>query len=179
MDNDLITIIISSIACLIIGGIIGYILFRYIIKQKYQNSLLAAEKEAERLKQEKLLEVKTKFINKKAELEKEVEVNVTFPTEYHAEDLAGKEAVFKCTVHEIKVKELPELDDDFAAEVSEFDTLDEYKNDIKAKIKEQKIAENTHGAGKAADGGADGAALGIPGIFHKQAKQQICHSSSR
>ena len=76
-----------------------------------------------------------------AELEKEVEVNVTFPTEYHAEDLAGKEAVFKCTVHEIKVKELPELDDDFAAEVSEFDTLDAYKNDIKAKIKEQKISE--------------------------------------
>ena len=76
-----------------------------------------------------------------AEAEKEVEVNVTFPKEYHAEDLAGKEAVFKCTVHEIKVKELPELDDEFASEVSEFDTLDEYKADIKAKIKEQKIAE--------------------------------------
>ena len=76
-----------------------------------------------------------------AETEKEVEVNVTFPAEYHAEDLAGKEAVFKCTVHEIKVKELPELDDEFAAEVSEFDTLEEYKADIKAKIKEQKIAE--------------------------------------
>ena len=76
-----------------------------------------------------------------AEAEKEVEVNVTFPAEYHAEDLAGKEAVFKCTVHEIKVKELPELDDEFAAEVSEFDTLDEFKADIKAKIKEQKIAE--------------------------------------
>ena len=76
-----------------------------------------------------------------AETEKEVEVNVTFPEEYHAEDLAGKEAVFKCTVHEIKVKELPELDDEFAAEVSEFDTLEEYKADIKAKIKEQKIAE--------------------------------------
>ena len=75
------------------------------------------------------------------EAEKEVEVNVTFPAEYHAEDLAGKEAVFKCTVHEIKTKELPELDDEFAAEVSEFDTLDEYKADIKAKIKEQKIAE--------------------------------------
>jgi len=75
------------------------------------------------------------------EAEKEVEVNVTFPEEYHAEDLAGKEAVFKCTVHEIKVKELPELDDEFAAEVSEFDTLEEYKADIKAKIKEQKIAE--------------------------------------
>ena len=72
---------------------------------------------------------------------KEVEVNVTFPKEYHAEDLAGKEAVFKCTVHEIKVKELPELDDEFAAEVSEFDTLEEYKADIKAKIKEQKIAD--------------------------------------
>ena len=76
-----------------------------------------------------------------AEAGKEVEVNVTFPKEYHAEDLAGKDAVFKCTVHEIKVKELPELDDEFAAEVSEFDTLDEYKADIKAKIKDQKIAD--------------------------------------
>ena len=75
------------------------------------------------------------------EAEKEVEVNVTFPEEYHSEDLAGKEAVFKCTVHEIKTKDLPELDDEFAAEVSEFDTLEEYKADIKAKIKEQKIAE--------------------------------------
>ena len=75
------------------------------------------------------------------EAEKEVEVNVTFPEEYHAENLAGKEAVFKCTVHEIKVKELPEIDDEFAAEVSEFDTLEEYKADIKAKIKEQKIEE--------------------------------------
>ena len=76
-----------------------------------------------------------------AEKEKEVEVNVTFPEEYHAEELAGKPAVFKCTVHEIKAKELPELDDEFAAEVSEFDTLDAYKADIKAKIKEQKIAD--------------------------------------
>lgn len=76
-----------------------------------------------------------------AEAEKEVEVNVTFPEEYHSDDLAGKAAVFKCTVHEIKAKELPELDDEFAAEVSEFDTLDAYKADIKAKIKEQKIAD--------------------------------------
>ena len=76
-----------------------------------------------------------------AEAEKEVEGNVTFPEEYHSEDLAGKAAVFKCTVHEIKAKELPELDDEFAAEVSEFDTLDAYKADIKAKIKEQKIAD--------------------------------------
>ena len=76
-----------------------------------------------------------------AEAEKEVEVNVTFPEEYHSADLAGKAATFKCTVHEIKVKELPELDDDFAAEVSEFDTLDEYKADIKAKLAERKEKE--------------------------------------
>ena len=75
------------------------------------------------------------------ELEKEVEVKVTFPEEYHAEELKGKEAVFKCTVHEIKAKELPELDDEFAAEVSEFDTLEEYKADIKTKIKERKQTE--------------------------------------
>ncbi len=75
------------------------------------------------------------------EAEKEVEVNVTFPEEYHSADLAGKAATFKCTVHEIKVKELPELDDDFAAEVSEFDTLDEYKASIKEKLVEQKVAE--------------------------------------
>ena len=76
-----------------------------------------------------------------AETEKEVEVKVTFPEDYHAEELKGKEAVFKCTVHEIKAKELPEIDDEFAAEVSEFDTLEEYKADVKAKIKEQKAAD--------------------------------------
>ena len=76
-----------------------------------------------------------------AEAEKEMEVKVTFPEDYHAEDLKGKEAVFKCTIHEIKAKELPEIDDEFAAEVSEFDTLEEYKADIKAKIKDQKASE--------------------------------------
>ena len=75
------------------------------------------------------------------EAEKVVEVKVTFPEEYHAEELKGKEAVFKCTVHEIKEKQIPEIDDEFAAEVSEFDTLDEYKADVKAKIKEQKENE--------------------------------------
>ena len=70
-----------------------------------------------------------------------VDVVVTFPEDYHAEELKGKEAVFKCTVHEIKAKELPEIDDEFAAEVSEFDTLDEYKADVKAKIKEQKATD--------------------------------------
>ena len=76
-----------------------------------------------------------------AEAEKEVEVKVTFPEEYHAEELKGKDAVFKCTIHEIKVKQIPEIDDEFAAEVSEFDTLEEYKADVKAKIKEQKAAD--------------------------------------
>ena len=68
----------------------------------------------------------------------ECEVNVTFPTEYHAKELAGKPATFKVTVKEIKVKELPELDDEFASEVSEFETLDEYKTDIRAKLSERK-----------------------------------------
>ena len=76
-----------------------------------------------------------------AEAEKEVEVKVAFPEEYHAEELKGKDAVFKCTIHEIKEKQIPEIDDEFAAEVSEFDTLDEYKADVKAKIKEQKENE--------------------------------------
>lgn len=68
----------------------------------------------------------------------ETEVNVTFPEEYHAEELKGKPATFKVTVKEIKYKELPELDEDFVQDVSEFDTVDEYKADIKAKILERK-----------------------------------------
>ena len=67
----------------------------------------------------------------------EFDVNVTFPTEYHAEDLAGKAAVFKCKINGITKVELPELDDDFAKDVSEFDTLDEYKADLKAKIEKR------------------------------------------
>ncbi len=64
----------------------------------------------------------------------EFDVNVTFPEEYHAAELAGKPAVFKCKLHEIKFNELPELDDEFAKDVSEFDTFAEYKADVKAKI---------------------------------------------
>lgn len=74
-----------------------------------------------------------------AELGSEVEVNVTFPEEYHAEDLAGKDAVFTVKVLGIKTKELPELDDDFAIDTSEFDTLEEYKADLKEKM--QKSAD--------------------------------------
>lgn len=69
--------------------------------------------------------------------EEEFDVNVTFPEEYAAE-LAGKDAVFKCKIHEIKSKELPELDDEFAKDVSEFDTLDELKDDLKKQIAERK-----------------------------------------
>ena len=68
----------------------------------------------------------------------EVDVNVTFPTEYHSEDLAGKPALFKVKVHEVKEKILPELDDEFAKDVSEFDTLEEYKKSIHDKLFEKK-----------------------------------------
>ncbi len=76
-----------------------------------------------------------------AEVGRETEVNVTFPEEYHAKELAGKPAVFKCTVKEIKVKELPEADDEFAKDVSEFDTMEEYRADLKKKIEERKAAD--------------------------------------
>ncbi|MBE7051059.1 MAG: trigger factor [Ruminococcaceae bacterium] len=69
-----------------------------------------------------------------AEIGKETEVNVTFPEEYHAEELKGKPAVFKVTVKEIKEKELPALDDDFAKDVSEFETFEEYKNSVKERL---------------------------------------------
>lgn len=75
-----------------------------------------------------------------AELGKELEVNVTFPEEYHAKELAGCPAVFKCKVNEIKVKELPEADDDFAQDVSSFDTIAEYKESLRAKLAETKAA---------------------------------------
>jgi len=71
----------------------------------------------------------------------DVEVNVTFPEEYHQKDLAGKPALFKVEIKDIKFKELPELDDEFAQDVSEFDTLDEYKKDVMAKLLVQKQKE--------------------------------------
>ena len=76
-----------------------------------------------------------------ANIGEEVEVNVTFPEDYHAEDLKGKPAVFKCTVNEIKVKELPAADDEFAKDVSEFDTLAEYRDDIRAKLLDRKTQD--------------------------------------
>lgn len=76
-----------------------------------------------------------------ARLGEETEVNVTFPEDYQAEELKGKDAVFKCTVKEIKVKELPEPDDEFASEVSEFDTMAEYRQSVEKKLLEKKEAD--------------------------------------
>ena len=76
-----------------------------------------------------------------AEIGKDVEVNVTFPEDYQAEDLAGKAAVFKCKVNEIKETELPEVDDEFASEVSDFDTVAEWKEELKKDLSEKKEAQ--------------------------------------
>ena len=77
-----------------------------------------------------------------AEIGKEVTVKVTFPEDYHAEDLKGKAAEFKCTIREVKEKELPELDDEFAAEVSEYDTFDEYKAATVKSLQDKKLEES-------------------------------------
>ena len=76
-----------------------------------------------------------------AEIGKETDVNVTFPEEYQEKSLAGKPAVFKCTVKSIKEKELPELNDEFASEVSEFDTLAEYKESVKVDLEVKKLSD--------------------------------------
>lgn len=82
-----------------------------------------------------------------AEIDKEITVNVTFPEDYHAEELKGKNAEFKCTIKEIKEKELPELDDEFASDVSEFDTMEEYREDLKKQLtkKKEETAEEEKG----------------------------------
>lgn len=74
-------------------------------------------------------------------INEECDVNVTFPEDYQAEDLKGKAALFKCTVLEIKEKQIPAIDDEFASEVSEFDTLDEYKADVRKKLEDKKTAD--------------------------------------
>ena len=102
-------------------------------------------------------------------LNETADINVTFPEEYHAPDLAGKDAVFTVTVKAIKEKELPELDDEFAAEVSEFETLEDYKADIKEKIRDRKKeAANTERENKIVDAAVEAATMDIPEAgFHK------------
>ncbi len=72
-----------------------------------------------------------------ANINDEIDVNVTFPEDYHSEELKGQAAVFKVKINEIKFKQLPEINDEFASDVSEFETLDEYKSDIRVKLTEQ------------------------------------------
>ncbi len=109
-----------------------------------------------------------------AEIGKETDVNVTFPEDYQASELAGKAAVFKCTVKEIKEKQLPELDDEFAAEVSEFDTLAEYKEDVKKTLMTKK-----EDAAKAAkedaviDAIVEGAQMEIPDAMVETQQRQM------
>lgn len=98
-----------------------------------------------------------------AAIGEEKDVNVTFPEEYHAKDLAGKAAVFKCKVNGIKVKELPEADDEFAKEVSEFETIAEYKEDLKKKLTEQKEkAANAEKQGVVVTKAVENASMEIP-----------------
>ncbi|GFO84271.1 MULTISPECIES: trigger factor [Anaerostipes] len=108
------------------------------------------------------------------ELNEETEINVTFPEEYHAADLAGKEAVFEVKIKAIKEKELPELDDEFASEVSEFETLDEYKADIKEKIRERKKEEaKTERENKLVDLAVENAQMDIPDAMVEEQVQQM------
>ena len=93
----------------------------------------------------------------------DVEVNVTFPEDYQAEELAGKAAVFKCTIHKIEAKELPALDDDFAKDVSEFDTLDEYKKEIKDNLTKKKEEQaKTEKENAVVDKAVENATMEIP-----------------
>ena len=102
------------------------------------------------------------------------DVNVTFPEEYHAADLAGKPAVFKCKLNGIKETELPELDDEFASEVSEFETMDEYKADLKEtlKAKKEKAAKNTK-EGLVIDKIIENATMDIPEAMVETTKEQM------
>ncbi|MBQ8947708.1 MAG: trigger factor [Lachnospiraceae bacterium] len=94
----------------------------------------------------------------------ECEVNVTFPEDYHAKDLAGKAAVFKCMVNEIKYDELPELDDDYASDISEFETFDEYKADVRKNLEERRQKEAREAKEDAAVAAAvENAKIDIPG----------------
>jgi trigger factor len=104
----------------------------------------------------------------------EVEVNVTFPEEYHAPELAGKAAVFAVKINGIKVKELPVIDDEFADEVSEFETLEEYKADIRAKLVEQKEkAAQTEKENKVVDLAIENATMDIPAAMIDDQAQQM------
>ena len=110
-----------------------------------------------------------------------VEVNVTFPEEYQAAELAGKEAVFQCDVNKVETKELPELDDDFAQDVSEFDTLAEYREDVKKNLTEKKEKEaRTAKENAAVDKAIENAEMEIPdAMLNTQVRQMMNDFASR
>ena len=98
-----------------------------------------------------------------AEIDQDVEVNVKFPEDYHEKSLAGKDALFKCVVHTIKEKELPELDDEFASDVSECETLEEYRQEVEKKLTDRKQAEAREKIeDQAVDQAAENAEMDIP-----------------
>jgi len=110
----------------------------------------------------------------------ECEVNVTFPEQYHAKEVAGKPAVFKVTVKEIKEKELPELDDEFAEEVSDFETLDEYKADIRAKLLESKQRQAaTENENRVVEKVVENASMDIPEPMLEAQVQTMINDSAR
>ena len=115
-----------------------------------------------------------------AKIGKEVEVNVTFPENYQAAELAGKPATFKVTVKAIKVKELPKLDDDFAKDVSEFDTLAEYKEHVKTNLEDKKANEAKRAKEDAAvDKVIENAQMDIPELMTKTECRQMMDDFSR
>ena len=116
-----------------------------------------------------------------AEIGKEVEVKVTFPEDYHAENLKGKEALFKCTVKEIKEKELPELDDEFASEISEFETLEEYKEDVKKNLTEKKEKDaKAARENEAVDAAVNASEMEIPdAMLETQQRQMVDEFAQR
>lgn len=116
-----------------------------------------------------------------AEIGKEVEVKVTFPEDYQAENLKGKDAVFKCTVKEIKEKELPELDDEFASEVSEFETMAEYREDVKKNLTEKKEKDAKNAREEAAvQAAVEACEMEIPdAMLETQQKQMVDEFAQR
>ncbi len=115
-----------------------------------------------------------------AEIGREGEVNVTFPEDYHSKDLAGKAAVFKVTVKEIKEKKLPELDDEFASEVSDFETMAEYKADVEKKIRERREANaKTMKENAAVDAAIANAQMDIPDAMLKTQASNLVNDFAR
>ena len=109
-----------------------------------------------------------------------VEVKVTFPEEYQAKELAGKEAVFQCDVKKIETKEVPELDDEFAKDVSEFDTLAEYKEDVKKNLAEKKEKEaRTAKENAAVDKAIENAQMDIPELMVNSQSRQMMDDFAR